>query len=95
MSAEIVACVLGGLALLAAGVMEAVGVMGVFGALRFTSCRRCARWTVSSVHDVRQGGPHGDRPSDPLGHPLCLRCRHHEHALAMGGYHAHRPHFGH
>lgn len=94
MSVEITACVLGGLALLAAGVMEAVGVMGVFGALRFTSCRRCSRWTVSSVH----GYAPTDSLADPIKHPLCLRCRRQEHAervLAAGGYHPHLPHFGH
>ena len=90
MSTEIVACVLGGLALLVAGVMEAVGVLGVFGSLRFTSCRRCARWTVSSL----RGDPRDYPPRAPIEHPLCLRCRRHEHVL-VGGYHAHRPHFGH
>lgn len=82
MPAEIVACVLGVLALILAGVMDAVGVMGIAGAVRFTNCRLCSRWTLASEH------------SDAM----CLRCRHHEHAhdhAFMGRIHVPRLHLGH
>jgi len=64
MSVEVVACVIGAVALILAGVMEAVGVMGIFGALRFDNCRRCSRLTI------RSGG----------GEAICRRCRRRDHA---------------
>lgn len=81
MPAEVVACVLGVIALVLAGVMEAVGVMGIAGAVRFAGCRRCARWTMGSV----------------TGEPVCHKCRHREHIGDHGRirFHIPRLHLGH
>jgi len=88
MAVEIVACVLGVLGLILVGVMDAFGVMGLVGALRFADCTKCAHWTVRS------------KRADPL----CWRCRHHARVAAAGGHHrlphphlglSHRLHFGH
>jgi len=65
MSAEIAACVLGGLALVLVFVMDAVGVMGITGALKFAACEQCQKWTVHS--------PRAERL-------ICRHCRHLERA---------------
>lgn len=49
MPAEIVLFVLGGLTLVVVLLMDALGALGVFGALRFTACAECDRWTVHSL----------------------------------------------
>lgn len=64
MPAEIVLFVLGGLCLVLVLVMDALGALGVFGALRFTACARCDRWTVHT------------RKATQL---ECHRCRHGHH----------------
>jgi hypothetical protein len=80
MSAEIVLYVLGGLTLVVVLVMEALGVLGVFGALRFTSCSQCDRWTVHSLKATEL---------------ICHRCRRHERDDApIGAPHVRRLHFG-
>jgi hypothetical protein len=80
MSAEIVLYVLGGLTLVGVLVMDALGVLGVFGALRFTSCSQCDRWTVHSLKATEF---------------ICHRCRRHERGHAsIGTPHVHRLHFG-
>ncbi len=80
MPAEIVLFVLGGVTVLAVFAMEALGVLGVFGALRFTACADCDRWTVH--------GPKATRLT-------CHRCRRHDRQLAaVGAHHLHWLHFG-
>jgi hypothetical protein len=84
MSALIVACALGAVALIVTWVMAAVGILGVVDAVHFRACERCARWTIASK---KYGA-------------LCHHCRPHEHQehafahLAMP-MHLRRPHFGH
>jgi hypothetical protein len=80
MPAEIVLFVLGGLTLVGVLVMDALGALGVFGALRFTSCPRCDRWTVHSLKATRL---------------VCHRCRRHDRGQApIGVRHAGWFHFG-
>lgn len=62
MPAEILVCVLGAATLVVVAVMEAVGFLGIVGALRFRNCRTCARWTLRTI-DAQ---------------PVCSRCRHGE-----------------
>ena len=59
MPAEILVCVLGAVTLIVVAVTEALGFLGIVGALRFRSCRSCARWTL-----------HADAAQ-----PLCGRCK--------------------
>ncbi len=49
MSAEIVLFIAGGVSLVIVLLMDALGVLGVFGALRFTACAQCDRWTVHTL----------------------------------------------
>jgi hypothetical protein len=81
MPAEIVLFVLGGLTLVGVLAMDALGALGVFGALRFTTCSQCDRWTV-----------HGLKAT----HLVCHRCRRHEHreGVAIGARHGRWLHFG-
>jgi len=82
LSAEIVACALGALALIVTWVMAAVGLLGVVDAVRFRSCDGCSRWTIAS----KKYGT------------MCRHCRPHEqHSFAprLALLHLHRPHFGH
>lgn len=78
MPADIVLFVLGGATLIVVLLMDALGALGIFGALRFTACARCGRWTV-----------HGLKATESS----CHRCRRHE-ALPFGTTRIHRPHFG-
>jgi hypothetical protein len=80
MSAEIVVYVLGGVTLAGVVVMEALGALGVFGALRFTSCAECDRWTVHSLKATKM---------------VCRRCRRHDHDdVPIGAHRARWLHFG-
>jgi hypothetical protein len=80
MSAEIVLFVLGGVTLVGVLAMDALGVLGVFGALRFTSCSQCDRWTV-----------HGLKATELV----CHRCRRRERqSVLIGAHHARWLHFG-
>lgn len=78
MPADIMLFVLGGATLIVVLLMDALGVLGVFGALRFTACARCERWTV-----------HGLKAKELI----CHRCRRHE-TSGFGASRVHRPHFG-
>ncbi|HET9186883.1 MAG TPA: hypothetical protein VFN80_02945 [Acidothermaceae bacterium] len=78
MSADIVLFVLGGVTLIVVLLMDALGALGVFGALRFTSCAKCDRWTVHGLKATQL---------------ICHRCRRGG-AVAVGAPHLHRPHFG-
>jgi hypothetical protein len=81
MPAEIVLFVLGGLTLVGVLVMDALGALGVFGALRFTSCPQCDRWTVHSLKATR-----------PL---VCHRCRRNDRGpVSIGAHRARWLHFG-
>lgn len=81
MPAEIAAVVLGGLALILVFVMDAVGVMGIAGALKFAACEQCKKWTVHS--------PHAEKF-------ICRRCRRLERAEAQTAAHwPHLLHLGH
>jgi hypothetical protein len=81
MPAEILVIVLGAVSLIVVAVMEALGFLGIVGALRFRSCRRCARWTLRTVE----------------AQPLCTRCKHSEAQAALRGepVHCHLPHLAH
>lgn len=78
MPAEILLFVLGGVSLIVVLLMDALGVLGVFGALRFTGCARCDRWTVHSLKATEL---------------VCHRCRRRA-AAPVGAHHLHWLHFG-
>lgn len=79
MPAEILVCVLGAITLIVVAVTEALGFLGIVGALRFRNCRSCARWTLHAV----------------AAQPLCSRCKRIEaRALRGEAFHLHVPHVG-
>jgi hypothetical protein len=85
LSAEIMACALGAVALILTWVVAAIGLLGVVDAVRFRSCDGCSRWTIAS----KKYGT------------MCRHCRpreQHGHSFASHfafPLHLHRPHFGH
>jgi len=78
MAVEIIACVLGVLGLILVGVMDAFGVMGLVGVLRFADCPECSHWTVRAGR----------------ADPLCWRCRHHARLAAGARQRLPHPHVG-
>lgn len=80
MPAEILVIVLGAVSLIVVAVMEALGFLGIVGALHFRRCRSCARWTLRSVE----------------AQPRCTRCKYNEaRALRGEPVHWHLPHLPH